>query len=401
MFSSSGLRHTVKEPPCNRGNPIPDPGVVKDCGLVFEGLRSGQISMMQALVAARPALRLVPPVMQLHRGIDPMTMGYGATGFTFSSESQLDLDMQASRFRSYSQGRFQPGSGYYGYDDGMYGYDGIYDEHFYDDIPPLYMEQPYPLSNWYSGRRPRRYSTPAYGFGGDDNMFDAEFGMEFGMDPPVDDFHDEYHDPFHFPPYGYAAQFSYSGPPQYGSREYYANRAARRNGQYLGMEYSGNPQYGTRGYLATRAARRSAQFSEMPYSGPPQYGSREYYANRAARRNAQSSGSRRYSPRYNNGARSMQSAASPQYVDRGYTAQHYTPYNNGGYNNDMEFGSESPMPGMENEYDAVMSQGGAQFAGPSSPPPPIDNDRMNRSPGLSRNFYDTPTADFKRPYSGR
>lgn len=30
--------------------------------------------------------------------------------------------------------------------------------------------------------------------------------------------------------------------------------------------------------------------------------------------------------------------------------------------------------------------------------PPIDEDRRNRSPGLSRNFFDTDIADFKRPF---
>ena len=43
--------------------------------------------------------------------------------------------------------------------------------------------------------------------------------------------------------------------------------------------------------------------------------------------------------------------------------------------------------------------GGAQMqSGPASPPPPIDDERRARSPGLAKNFYDLPQSDFKRPY---
>ena len=65
----------------------------------------------------------------------------------------------------------------------------------------------------------------------------------------------------------------------------------------------------------------------------------------------------------------------------------------------MEFGAETPMPGREKEYEEIMAQGGAQaFGGGNAPRPPIDEDRRNRSPGLVNTFYETSTADFKRPY---
>ena len=66
------------------------------------------------------------------------------------------------------------------------------------------------------------------------------------------------------------------------------------------------------------------------------------------------------------------------------------------------FGVETPMPGRERQYAAFKSlnaRGGYGGMGASaSVSPPIDADRMNRSPGLKRNFYDVSTADFKRPY---
>ena len=35
---------------------------------------------------------------------------------------------------------------------------------------------------------------------------------------------------------------------------------------------------------------------------------------------------------------------------------------------------------------------------PSTAAPPIDEERRGRSPGLQKNFYDVPVADFRRPY---
>ena len=61
------------------------------------------------------------------------------------------------------------------------------------------------------------------------------------------------------------------------------------------------------------------------------------------------------------------------------------------------YGAESPMPGREKEYEEYTAQG-AGPGGPAYMPPPIDEERRNRSPGLSHNFYDVPMADFKRPY---
>ena len=77
----------------------------------------------------------------------------------------------------------------------------------------------------------------------------------------------------------------------------------------------------------------------------------------------------------------------------------------------MEFGAERPIPGREGEYipfdqgygGSGPSEGGpsgGEYGGGYSPPPSIDEERRSRSPGLSRNFYDSPTSDFKRPYTG-
>ena len=61
-----------------------------------------------------------------------------------------------------------------------------------------------------------------------------------------------------------------------------------------------------------------------------------------------------------------------------------------------EFGAEAPMPGREQEYGT--DQNAAQPGGANAPPPPIDAESRSRSPGMQRNFYDTATTDFKRPY---
>ena len=68
-----------------------------------------------------------------------------------------------------------------------------------------------------------------------------------------------------------------------------------------------------------------------------------------------------------------------------------------------EVGEETPMPGREKEYEAYMQAytgnlPNAGGEGTSSPRPAVDEDRRNRSPGLQQNFYETSTADFKRPY---
>ena len=68
------------------------------------------------------------------------------------------------------------------------------------------------------------------------------------------------------------------------------------------------------------------------------------------------------------------------------------------------------MAGREDEYAAVMGQpsdtgsrGGAtgtRGGAPSPPmaPPPIDQERRGRSPGIQNNFYEVSQADFKKPY---
>ena len=64
-----------------------------------------------------------------------------------------------------------------------------------------------------------------------------------------------------------------------------------------------------------------------------------------------------------------------------------------------EFGAESPMPGREKEYAAFKDQASNQSVGrAANPPPPVDSERKNRSPGLLNNFYERSQADFKRPH---
>ena len=65
-----------------------------------------------------------------------------------------------------------------------------------------------------------------------------------------------------------------------------------------------------------------------------------------------------------------------------------------------------PMPGRgpaarEREYDTFPQQPPGPQAGPRRSyrqPPPVDAERRHKSPGLRNNFYDLPTADFKRPH---
>ena len=60
------------------------------------------------------------------------------------------------------------------------------------------------------------------------------------------------------------------------------------------------------------------------------------------------------------------------------------------------------MPGREQEYQNMMASGGGQVnTGPVNKPPPIDDERRSRSPGLRNNFYDVPQSDFKRPWGSR
>ena len=66
-------------------------------------------------------------------------------------------------------------------------------------------------------------------------------------------------------------------------------------------------------------------------------------------------------------------------------------------------GAETPMPGREREYRDFKAQGGSTAGpggarGPAYDPPPIDEDRRSKSPGMQRNFEAGSTADFKRPY---
>lgn len=63
------------------------------------------------------------------------------------------------------------------------------------------------------------------------------------------------------------------------------------------------------------------------------------------------------------------------------------------------FGVETPIPGREAEYKGDGGMGGSP--GGAYTPPEVDASRINRSPGISTNFYDMSTADFKKPFGMR
>ena len=79
-------------------------------------------------------------------------------------------------------------------------------------------------------------------------------------------------------------------------------------------------------------------------------------------------------------------------------------------------GEETPIKGREKEYEEFKEAvgndvaaeaggdgmgGGGGGGGPTAPPPKLDEDRLNRSPGISKNFFDVSTADFKKPFGMR
>jgi len=89
-------------------------------------------------------------------------------------------------------------------------------------------------------------------------------------------------------------------------------------------------------------------------------------------------------------------AASPA-AGAGLSNEVFDPSDQSGY------GEESPMPGREKEYYARKAEAAKPAAETALPPargkaPHIDSDRRDRSPGLQNNFFDTSTADFKRPH---
>ena len=63
------------------------------------------------------------------------------------------------------------------------------------------------------------------------------------------------------------------------------------------------------------------------------------------------------------------------------------------------FGVETPIPGREAEYKGDGGMRGSP--GGAYTPPEVDTSRGNRSPGISTNFYDMSTADFKKPFGMR
>jgi hypothetical protein len=63
------------------------------------------------------------------------------------------------------------------------------------------------------------------------------------------------------------------------------------------------------------------------------------------------------------------------------------------------FGAEVPLPGREQEYESFMAQAGADEAAPSrDSAPAIDDETRRKSPGLTNNFLDASTSDFKKPF---
>ena len=53
---------------------------------------------------------------------------------------------------------------------------------------------------------------------------------------------------------------------------------------------------------------------------------------------------------------------------------------------------------QQNPWDPPPEWGIGGMGGPGGGPPPVDESRRNRSPGISNNFYDTSNADFRRPH---
>ena len=58
---------------------------------------------------------------------------------------------------------------------------------------------------------------------------------------------------------------------------------------------------------------------------------------------------------------------------------------------------------MPSDPNAVPStdagvQGDRYGRAPRAPKPRIDDERRSKSPGISNNFFETSTADFKKPY---
>ena len=66
-----------------------------------------------------------------------------------------------------------------------------------------------------------------------------------------------------------------------------------------------------------------------------------------------------------------------------------------------EFGAESPLPGREREYEEYKRKNGSPSAdgGPGFRSPPVDDERLKRSPGISKNFYDLSRDEFRKPHS--
>ena len=64
------------------------------------------------------------------------------------------------------------------------------------------------------------------------------------------------------------------------------------------------------------------------------------------------------------------------------------------------FGVESAIPGREAEYKGSGGGGGGS-PGAAYSTPEVDTNRGNKSPGISNNFYDLSTADFKKPHGMR
>ena len=64
------------------------------------------------------------------------------------------------------------------------------------------------------------------------------------------------------------------------------------------------------------------------------------------------------------------------------------------------FGVESAIPGREADFKGPGGGGGGS-PGSAYSTPEVDTNRGNKSPGISNNFYDLSTADFKKPHGMR
>jgi len=418
---------------------------------------------LPVLLAARPALRLAPPAVQ-------MLEGYGRNSFSYSSESQLDLDsrMEMDYRRDYVEDEM------YGPDveDDMYGFeDDMYGEEMYNGpMRPMRRGRRFPGRtpiNYGYGYRARGYQ-PGYGprrQGYGMSMYDeGMYGPELDGDMMYDD--DMQDEDMHYgpmdsrgrrlprprspvggygrargllPEYGNGGGFDgYSvgmnsfqdggSPPYYGRSERYPRMGGMRGGygNRMGRGY-GNRMGGMRGGYGNRMGGMGGGYGNRMSGMGRGYGNRmgSGYGNRMGgmsggygnRMGGMSGG---YGNRMGGGYGNRMGGMSGGYGNR--MGGGYGNRMGGGYGNRVGRGSSQysnggmGMGGTGTQYyggsgynngqgyggdESYMSGGGGGGGSARDNAPEIDSDRRNRSPGLTRNFYDQSTSDFKKPYYGR